>query len=76
MNVFLGSSPIGWVISIVGVVMFTVLTAWDVQKISTATRRGARLDGEGVRSSARSHLYLDFINIFLFLLRLFGGRRN
>ena len=49
-NVFLGSGPIGFIISIVGVVVFTVLTAFDVQRIATGELVGdGRLGGEGGR---------------------------
>ena len=54
-NLFLGSSPLGWIISLVGVVLFTALTAYDVQRIQNGDyRRGDRLGREGARSSARS----------------------
>jgi FtsH-binding integral membrane protein len=75
-NLFLHSSQINWIISIVGVVLFTGLTAWDVQRIS----RGdiAALTGSKEKGSvlAALHLYLDFVNLFLFLLRIFGGNRS
>jgi FtsH-binding integral membrane protein len=74
-NVFLGSSPFGYVISIVGVLLFTVLTAYDVQRISTG-QLVARLGSvEKAAVIGALNLYLDFINLFLFLLRLLGGRR-
>ncbi len=74
-NVFLGSSPLGWIISLGGVGLFTVLTAYDVQRISS----GALILPAGSVEKAAVYgalaLYLDFINLFLFLLRLLGGRR-
>ena len=74
-NLFLGSSTITWVISIVGVVLFTALTAFDVQRIQS----GALVAGTGSVEKAAVigalRLYLDFVNLFLFLLRLLGGRR-
>jgi FtsH-binding integral membrane protein len=75
-NIFLGSSQLNWVISIVGVVIFTGLTAWDVQRISRGDL--AAITGSKEKGSvlAALHLYLDFINLFLFMLRLFGGSRN
>jgi FtsH-binding integral membrane protein len=74
-NVFLGSNPLGFVISIIGVLVFTVLTAWDVQRISTG-QLVARLGSvEKAAVIGALNLYLDFINLFLFLLRLLGGRR-
>jgi FtsH-binding integral membrane protein len=73
-NIFLASSAIGWAISLIGVALFTALTAWDVQKITRGDY--AAFAGSQDRASivAALHLYLDFINIFLFLLRLMGNR--
>ena len=74
-NVFLGSNMIGWIVSIVGVAIFTALTAYDIQRISA----GALVQRTGSVEKAAVYgalsLYLDFINLFLFLLRLLGGRR-
>jgi FtsH-binding integral membrane protein len=74
-NWFLGSSPIGWVIALIGVVIFTVYTAYDVQKISYGDYAAALGSMEKASVLGAVHLYVDFINIFLFLLRLFGSRR-
>ena len=66
--------PVGWVISLVGVVVFTALTAYDVQRIQNGT--AASLGSvEKASVIGALPLYLDFINLFLFLLRLTGGRR-
>lgn len=76
LNIFLASSTITWVISLVGVVIFTALTAYDVQRIQAgdiAARTGSM---EKAAVIGALHLYLDFINLFLFMLRLFGGNRN
>ena len=74
-NIFLGSGPLGFVISIVGVVIFTALTAYDVQRIS-AGDLAARLGSmEKAAVVGALQLYLDFINLFLFMLRILGGRR-
>ena len=73
-NVFLGSSPIGWVIALIGVVVFTVYTAYDVQKISYGDYAAALGSMEKASVFGAVHLYVDFINIFLFLLRIFGSR--
>ena len=78
-NIFLASSMMDFVISCIGVLIFTGLTAYDTQKLrafgmnapvddATAMRRGALLGA--------LELYLDFINLFLMLLRLFGGNRD
>jgi uncharacterized protein len=80
-NMFLGSSQLDYIISIIGVMIFTGLTAYDVQKLK---RIGQGIEFEGVDAEntrkasvlGALSLYLDFINIFLFLLRIFGGRRD
>ncbi|MBA2700351.1 MAG: Bax inhibitor-1/YccA family protein [Chloroflexi bacterium] len=75
-NIFLGSSGLSWIISIAGVVIFTALTAYDVQRIQNgdlAVRTGSM---EKAAVIGALQLYLDFVNIFLFMLRLFGGSRN
>lgn len=80
-NFFLGSSQLDYIISILGVMIFTGLTAYDVQKLK---RIGEGLEYDDVSAAdtrktsilGALNLYLDFINIFLFLLRMFGGRRD
>jgi uncharacterized protein len=74
-NLFLGSSPLGWFIALIGVVIFTIYTAYDVQKISYGDWAAALGSVEKASVLGAVHLYVDFINIFLFLLRLFGSRR-
>jgi len=79
-NVFLRSSGFDFLISLVGVVLFTALTAYDTQKIKNMAA-DPTIEADGSLSMKLSimgalSLYLDFINLFLFLLRLFGGRRN
>jgi FtsH-binding integral membrane protein len=74
-NLFLGSSPLGWAIALIGVVVFTVYTAYDVQKISYGAYVGALGSEEKASVLGAVHLYINFINIFLFLLRLMGSRR-
>lgn len=76
LNLFFGSSQITWIISVLGVVIFTGLTAWDVQKIQNGTFAVAAGSMEKGAVIGALVLYLDFINIFLFLLRLFGGSRS
>ena len=75
-NLFLGSGMLGWIISLVGVVLFTALTAYDVQRITRGDY--AAMTGSMERASimAALHLYLNFINLFLFLLRLMGSGRE
>jgi uncharacterized protein len=74
LNIFFGSNELTWLISIVGVVIFTGLTAWDVQRIQSGQLAAATGSMEKGAVIGALILYLDFINIFLFLLRLFGGR--
>ena len=74
-NMFLPSGPLGFVISIAGVLIFTVLTAWDVQRISAGNLVQAFGSVEKAAVIGALNLYLDFINLFLFMLRLLGGRR-
>jgi FtsH-binding integral membrane protein len=75
-NIFLGSSQLYWIISVIGVVIFTGLTAWDVQRISSGQLAAVTGSPEKGSVLAALSLYLDFINLFLFLLRIFGGSRN
>lgn len=76
-NMFLGSTTLEYIISFLGVIIFTGLTAYDTQKLK---RMSAGLE-EGSESARKLTilgaltLYLDFINLFLFLLRFLGERR-
>ena len=74
-NVFLGSSTIGFVISIIGVILFTILTAYDTQRINSGALVAQTGSVEKAAILGAVHLYLDFVNLFLFLLRLLGNRR-
>ena len=75
-NMFIGSPLMDYIISIIGVLVFTGLTAYDVQKIK---KIGIQID-QGSETAQKMMvlgaltLYLDFINLFLMLLRLFGNR--
>jgi len=75
-NIFLKSSGLDWIISVVGVLVFAGLTAWDTQKIKEmySPMDDGSVAGRKAVMGALS-LYLDFINLFLMLLRLFGDRR-
>ncbi|MEO5964280.1 MAG: Bax inhibitor-1/YccA family protein [Candidatus Limnocylindrales bacterium] len=75
-NLFLQNGALGWVISIGGVVIFTALTAFDVQKITRGEYAAWTGSKEKASVLAALHLYLNFINLFLFMLRIFGGSRN
>ncbi|HEX8517352.1 MAG TPA: Bax inhibitor-1/YccA family protein [Bacteroidia bacterium] len=76
-NWFIGSETLDYIISFVGVLVFTGLTAYDVQKLK---RIGAGVEF-GIESTSKLvimgalNLYMDFINLFMFLLRLFGDRK-
>ncbi len=80
-NMFLHSGFMNYIISIIGVAVFTGLTAYDTQKLK---RIGAGLEFEGTSANDTKKLalmgalslYLDFLNLFLMLLRLFGNRRD
>jgi FtsH-binding integral membrane protein len=76
-NWFVGSDGLDYIISFIGVLVFTGLTAYDVQKLK---RIGAGVEFGTAQTSklvimGALNLYLDFINLFLFLLRLFGSRK-
>lgn len=79
-NIFLKSSSLYWAISLIGVFVFVGLTAYDVQKIKRIGEQGIMEQGEGaIKKGAimgALALYLDFINLFLMLLRFFGGSRS
>ena len=75
LNLFLQSNGVSWIISLVGVGLFTALTAYDVQRIQTGDIAAATGSLEKGAVIGALRLYLDFINLFLFLLRLMGGRR-
>ena len=76
-NIFFQNDMMGWIITYLGVAIFVALTAYDTQKLKEIGARGFR-DGESMEKIAimgALTLYLDFINLFLFLLRIFGDRR-
>jgi FtsH-binding integral membrane protein len=73
-NLFLRSDAIGWVLSIIGVVIFTGLTAWHVQRIQNGELAVYTGSVEKAAVMGALLLYLDFVNLFLFMLRLFGSR--
>lgn len=76
-NLFVRSSAFDLIVSYIGVAIFIGLTAWDTQKIK---QMAAETVGEEnvskVATIGALELYLDFINLFLYLLRIFGGNRN
>ena len=75
-NLFMRSDTMSYVCSILGVIIFTGLTAYDVQKIKNmSTESDGSVMFKKLSIMGALTLYLDFINIFLYLLRLFGGRK-
>src|SRR5829696_1005574 len=75
-NIFLFSDMLNFVISVIGVLVFTGLTAWDAQRLKhmAVALPDGRVGSYAVVGALS--LYLDFINLFFFILRLMGGRRN
>jgi len=72
-NIFVHSSTLDWIVSIAGVLIFVGLTAWDTQQVKRmAEIAPAEAIGKLATVGALS-LYLDFINLFLYLLRIFGN---
>lgn len=80
-NFFLQSERMDYIISIIGVMVFTGLTAYDVQRLKRVSQ-GVEYEGTDTASAQKLSvlgaltLYLDFINLFLMLLRLFGGGKR
>jgi FtsH-binding integral membrane protein len=72
-NIFLHSSALMWLTTFAGVVIFGALTAYDTQKLKAMYAAGA---GGNLALCGALTLYLDFINMFLFLLRIFGQRNR
>lgn len=76
-NIFVRSSRFDWILSIITVVLFTGLTAYDAQKMVRVSERAENSDIFRKASIIGAlELYLDFVNIFLAMLRLFGKRKN
>ncbi len=76
-NIFMQSSAMQFAISVIGVLVFVGLIAYDTQKLK-ATYYQCQGDAEAMKKSSimgALSLYLDFINLFIMLLRLFGERR-
>lgn len=75
-NIFLKSSAIYWITTYAGVLIFTGLTAWDVQKIKRMLSTADKVNDttKKVALLGALSLYLDFINLFLYILRIFGNK--
>ena len=78
-NIFVASSALQFAVSVIGVLVFTGLTAWDTQRLKNeylgSLQAGGELLAKGAIMGALS-LYLNFINLFMMLLQLFGNQRN
>lgn len=78
-SMFVSSGPLDMLISMGGVLIFTALTAYDTQRIGRMAAQVSMEDGEAAAKFGvfgALQLYLDFVNMFLFMLRLMGGRRR
>ncbi len=75
-NLFLKSSAMEWMISFIGVAIFIGLTAWDVQKIKRMAAMTDYANAGKLATIGALSLYLDFVNLFLYLLRFFGSNRE
>ncbi|HEY2899701.1 MAG TPA: Bax inhibitor-1/YccA family protein [Polyangia bacterium] len=77
-NLFLGSPALSWLTTFMGVLVFTGLTAYDTAKLKNLAAQTdlSGTAGQRVALQGALMLYLDFINLFLMLLRIFGGRRR
>jgi len=76
-NIFLQNEMMYWIVTYLGVAVFVALTAYDTQKLKELGSRGFVNDESMEKTSILGALtlYLDFINLFLFLLRIFGNRK-
>jgi len=75
-NLFVGSTALQFAISVIGVIVFTGLTAWDAQRLKAMAVAVPEGQSGSYAVVGALALYLDFINLFLFLLRFMGGRRD
>lgn len=73
-NIFWANSVMDWIISFAGVVIFIGLTAWDTQKIKQMAVETDQANAGKLATIGALSLYLDFINLFLYLLRFLGNR--
>ena len=75
-NIFWANSTLYWITTYAGVAIFAALTAYDMQKLKQINQQGLTGEAEGRAAIMGAlALYLDFINLFLFLLRIFGQSR-
>jgi FtsH-binding integral membrane protein len=74
-NIFMHSAMIQFIVSVLGVVIFTGLTAWDTQRLKSLYSEGATEANAKTAIAGALSLYLNFINLFQMLLNLTGDRR-
>ena len=74
-NMFLGSPAVDYLVTIIGIIVFVLFTAYDVNKIKKLANSYTGLSDNVIALYGAMNLYLDFINLFLKLLRLFGKRK-
>jgi FtsH-binding integral membrane protein len=75
-NIFFRSPAMEFALSFLGVLIFTGLIAYDTQKLKSLYYQGADSNNSKIGIMAAFTLYLDFINLFIYLLRFFGTRKN
>lgn len=75
-NIFLKSTTMEWIVSGAGVLIFIGLTAWDTQQIKAMAQQMPSDSVGKLATLGALSLYLDFINLFLYLLRFFGSSRD
>lgn len=75
-NIFTHSDTLGWIISAAGVLIFVGLTAWDTQTVKRMAEQTTPDQVGRLATIGALNLYLDFINLFLYLLRFFGSSRD
>lgn len=75
-NIFVHSSTLDWIVSLAGVFIFVGLTAWDTQQVKVAAQNAPSEYAGKLSTIGALQLYLDFLNLFIFLLRIFGGNRD
>ena len=73
-NIFWANSTLDWIISFAGVALFIGITAWDTQTIKRMAQADPTMANGKLATLGALNLYLDFINLFLYLLRFFGNR--
>lgn len=75
-NIFWANSTLDWIISAVGVLIFIGLTAWDTQQVKRMAMNSYGVSASKIATIGALSLYLDFINLFIYLLRFFGNNND